>query len=187
MKKTKNNQKAWQIVTSSEIHKNPFMRLVRHDVVRPGGRIAPYYVVERPAFSVIIPLTNDGKTLLVGQHRFAVNYFSWEFPMGSVKGKNPLETAKQELKEETGYKASRWSNVGEWFIGPGHTNQIATVFLAQELKAGIPTPETGEFLSIKEARFSEVKDFIIDGTIKDGPTLTAYQLFSLRYPHLLDK
>ena len=168
----------WNTLDSKVIHDNPFMKVWKYDVERPDGSRASYYVLDRKSpFSIIIPCTEDGSTYLVGQYRFASRYFSWEFPMGSVIGKTPLEMAKQELWEETGMTATIWKEIGSFFVGHGHTNQVAYIYTAHGLTQGKKQPEAGEFLTTKKVLIDEVGKRIAQGKILDGPTIAAYQLF----------
>lgn len=165
----------WQTLGKKLVYKNPFMRMVEYDVVRPNGTRAPYYVLDRGApFAIIIPLSKTGKTYLVGQYRYASNFYSWEFPMGAVAGLTPLKMAKQELREETGLTAKKWQKIGQFYVANGHTNQEAFVFVACDLKQGEPEPEENEFLEIKKMPLERVGEWIRKGKIRDGPTITAY-------------
>lgn len=172
---------SWEIGEKKEEYRNPFFEIVSHDVVRPDGTHGKYYVLEKGGpFSIIIPRFTDGTTLLVGQYRVPIRQYSWEFPMGMVLGKLPLEIAKQELTEETGYTAKKWKEIGHFFAAPGHTSSHAFVFTAEELTEGIASPEAGEFFEMKRVSFEEIETFIKNQTIIDGPTICSYYLFKHR-------
>ncbi|RJR15484.1 NUDIX hydrolase [Candidatus Microgenomates bacterium] len=166
----------WKTVGKKLAYENPFMAIWEYDVVRPNGKRAPYYVLTRHPFSVIIPLTPDHQTYLVGQYRFAISQYSWEFPMGSVTGKDPLAMAKQELKEETGFIAKTWEEIGSYAVAPGHASQRTHVFIARDLTEGVAEPEEYEFLQLKKLPFTELETMIAKGEIVDGVTLTAVLL-----------
>lgn len=165
----------FKILSSKQDYKNPFFKIVKHDVVRPNGVKEPYWTVSRNSdFSIIIPIFPDNSTMLVGQFRIPVGEYSWEFPMGQVLGKNPIDTAKQELKEETGISAKKWKLIGHYFLAPGHHEQQVDVYIAKNLTIGISEPEENEFLETKKVKISDVGKMIKDGKIKDGPTIVAY-------------
>ena len=128
---------SWDFVGKKREYKNPFMEIWRHEVIRSNGYKGPYYVLERGIagryFSIVIPLAKDLKTILVGQYRYPVGYYSWEFPMGHAEGLDFLETARIELKEETGIEAVSWKKIGRFFTAPGHSSEIAEVFVAKDL------------------------------------------------------
>ena len=170
----KMNERKWKTLSSRIVYRNPFFRIREDDVVRPNGIRAPYFVLERESFSIIIPLTKRGETYLVGQYRYPVKKYSWEFPMGLVEGKSPLETAKIELREETGLRAGKFCQIGSFYVANGHSNQRAYVFVAQDLTEGEPEPEENEFLEIKKISLKEMGEMIKKGEILDGPTIVAY-------------
>lgn len=163
-----------QTLSSKIVYSNPFMRIREDDVIRPNGVRAPYFVLERGQFSIIIPLTKKNEIYLVGQYRYAVDFYSWEFPMGFVEGLKPLAIARQELKEETGLIAKKWDLLGKFHVAPGHSSQKAYVFVAQDLVEGEKEPEENEFLEVKKVSLNQVGEMIKKGKILDGPTIVAY-------------
>ena len=168
----------WKITHSKDVYQNPHFKIVQQVVVRPDGTDAAYYtLVRRSDFSIIIPLTEQGETYLVGQYRIATQSFSWEFPMGGVDDKEPLDIAKQELIEETGLTAKIWKELGWFYVANGHTNQKGYVYLAQKLTKGEAQPEAGEFLEIKKVPIKQIGLMIHQGEITDGPTICAYHYY----------
>ncbi|KKR72179.1 MAG: NUDIX hydrolase [Microgenomates group bacterium GW2011_GWC1_41_8] len=174
--------KKWEVVKSELEYKNPYFKIYKKSVVRPDESQSEYYVLERETsfFSIIIPLTDTQETYLIGQYRVPTGQFSWEFPMGGVIGKEPLEAAQQELIEETGLRAKQWENLGWFYVANGHTNQKGYVFLVQELTQGEAEPEAGEFLEVKKVPIKQIGLMIKNDEIKDGPTISAYQFLILK-------
>ncbi len=171
--------KGWKTYSSEVVHQNPFMKLVKHDVERPNGYRSPYFVLERPGFSIIIPILKNKRTILVGQYRYTVNYYSWEFPMGSVKGKKPIDVARQELVEETGYLTNKIYFIGKFYVAPGYANQSASVLIASDLYKGKMQPEIGEILQVKQVSLTKIGEMIARQEILDGPTICAYHLLEV--------
>src|SRR5690242_2455996 len=103
----------WKIKTSKEIYENKWIKLTEHQVINPSGNNGIYGVVSFKNKAIgIIPIDNEGNTWLVGQYRFALNEYSWEIPMGGGPIENNiLDSAKRELKEETGLSAKIWTNI----------------------------------------------------------------------------
>lgn len=174
----------WKTLGSKLIYTNPYYTLIEEDVVRPNGNRAPYYILERPHFSIIIPITAENDTYLVGQYRYAVSEYSWEFPMGAVSNKSSLEIAKIELSEETGLLANDWKRIGKLNIAPGYSRQKAYVYLAKQLTQRKSHPEQNEFLKVKKISLSKVRDLIANGKILDGPTICAYYFLEIYLKNL---
>lgn len=165
----------YRVISQKKEYENPFMVVSKYEVEYQDGSTKPYWVLDRKGdFSIIVPIFPDNTTLLVGQWRVSSNHYSWEFPMGSVTGAIPLDTAMQELSEETGYKAKKWKNIGSFYVANGHTGQKAYVFIAKNLLMGISHPEESELLEVRRMELKSVKKMIEAGTIKDGPTIVAY-------------
>lgn len=165
----------FQILSSKVEYKNPFFKVINYKLKRPNGVVKPFWSISRfTDFSVVIPLFPDKETMLVGQYRVTVRSYSWEFPMGQVRGKNPLQTAKQELLEETGITGKDWKKIGHSFLGPGHHEQEVDFYVVEDLILGESQPEENEFITTKRIKVSEVGEMIKKSKIKDGPTIVAY-------------
>lgn len=172
----KGKKQTYHVVNSEIEYENPYFRVRKNRVTLPDNRKKDYYILEKgEIFSIVIPLTKEGKTYLVGQYRPASRVYSWEFPMGYAKGKDPLGMAKAELREETGLTARNWKKIGKFHLAPGHTGQIGYVFTAKDLTKGEPEFEENEFIEIKkDVEVEKVGEMIINGKITDGPTIIAY-------------
>lgn len=170
----------WKAISSKVVAKNRFMTLKESMVERPNGQVLPYYHLNQLHFSIIIPVDKHNFTYLVGQYRFAIKKFNWEFPMGHVNGASPQSTAEIELREETGFKAKSFTYLGKFYIGTGNTNQRAFAFKAQDLIQGKPHREEGEFLEIKKIPLKDIAKMIKNGQITDGPSISAFQLLNLK-------
>jgi ADP-ribose pyrophosphatase len=109
---------------------------VTHDeVITDSGDKVEFGVVHKNPGASIIPWDGQYFTL-VGQYRYAVDYFSWEFPAGHFEHENMEGTARAELEEEAGLLAGKIEKIGEFHIAPGHNTQTIYFFLATDLSAG---------------------------------------------------
>lgn len=172
MKKTR--RRSWSTVSRKVICKTPYLDVCRDQVVLPDGRISPYLVVERHDFAVVIPRFPNGDIVLVRQYRYPLRRNTWEFPMGVVRGVTLLKAAKTELQEETGYRAKKWTFLGKYYVAPGMTGQMGSVYLAETLTEGEPSPEDGEFVVAKRIPKKQIEQWFKSGRIQDGPTLVAW-------------
>ena len=125
-----------------------------------------YEIARTPDAVAIVALDTAGRIVLVRQQRTAVGDTLLELPAGLIdEGEEPLETAKRELREETGLHGGRWRELASFWTSPGFVDERVTVFLADELEEGEPDPDEAEDIEIVrwtlqevEARVSELDD-----------------------------
>jgi NUDIX domain. len=171
-----------ETISSRVVYKNKWMQIREDQIKRSDGSLGLYGIVEKPDFALIIPRQND-KLILVEQYRYPVKGRYCEFPQGSWENSiiEPLELAKAELKEETGYLAKKFDHIGFLFESYGHSNQGFDIYLATELEKGeqeLDHEEQG--LLVKEYTIKDVEKMIIDGIIKDNASISAFGLLRLK-------
>lgn len=165
-------------VSSEVVHQNPRWSY-KHDVCSlPNGAPNEYFYGEKLGAAVTIPVTSDGKLVLVTQYRYLSDKLSTEFPAGAMEaGESSLTAAKRELLEETGYQAEDFVGVASFeplngfFINPVH------IFVAYgAVFSGRSDPDADEAVEVIERRVDEFEDMIRHGQIWDGKTLAAWAL-----------
>jgi len=171
-------------VLSSEVVFECKVFRVNHDsIIEPGGRHNERDVIRHNGSVVILALDNskskrDPWIVIERQYRHAANEFLWELPAGKIdEGEEPLEGAKRELAEETGYRAKKWRPLVEYFASPGFLGEAMKVFLAEGLQAGEARPEEDEQIEFRLVKLSDVLKMIDKGAIRDGKTLTSVLLY----------
>ena len=160
----------WKFTGTKKIYENPWIKVQEDQVINPAGNPGIYGVVNFKNFAIgIIPIDADGNTCLVGQYRYALDEWSWEIPMGGgLKGIDMLESAQRELKEETGYTATKWTNIMKIHTSNSVTDEEGVVFLAEELTPGDVEPEETEQLTLKKLSLEEAVDWVMKGKITDS-------------------
>ena len=124
--------------------------------VEYGGEIFYRDLVAFGEAVVVVPVREDGKILFVEQWRASFNRWIVELPAGRVEpGEDPLESAKRELEEETGFQAGIWEPLGRFSVAPGYSDEILNFFLARDLKYVGQHPEKGEVLRVVEMKPEE--------------------------------
>ena len=117
----------------------------------------------------VVPLTDDGDTLLVGQFRYTLDAYSWEIPEGGgATSDTLLASAERELLEETGVSASRWSYLGEVHTSNSVTDEAGVIFVAEGLSFGRPRPDGTEQLQLRRLPLPEAVDLADRGVISDS-------------------
>jgi 8-oxo-dGTP pyrophosphatase MutT (NUDIX family) len=114
----------------------------------------------------IAPIDEEGCTTLVGQYRYVLDRFTWELPAGGCRlDQAPVEAAKIELSEETGYRAVHWLRLFDGAVSPGTINGRTQCFVAWGLQAGPPHPEPEEQLVQRRVPFAEAISMALSGEI----------------------
>ncbi len=169
----------WKTRSSTEVYRNAWMHVTEDEVETDFGVTLTYGVVHKKACALIIPRDGEIYTL-VGQYRYPIRQFSWEFPQGHFIGDSITETAVTELKEETGLTAGSLIEIGSFFIAPGVHNQRCHVFLATKLDHGETKRESGEQgMETKQVTMKKLLEMVNSEVITDGLTLSALSLLSL--------
>lgn len=156
---------------------------VREDAIRRAdGTSGIYGVIDKPDYALIIPSAGH-RLHLVEQFRYPLGLRRWEFPQGTAPDRadaEPVALAHRELREETGLRAGRMTQIGLLDVAPGMSSQRGRVFLATELTVG-PHEREQEEQDMRSAWFSraEVDAMIGSGEITDAQSVAAYALLLL--------
>jgi len=101
----------------------------------PNGVEGDWECIRHPGGALAVPVTPEGKLVLVRQYRFAVADRLLEFPAGTIEpGEDPQTTIEREIEEETGYRAQRWETLGKFPLAPGYSDEYIYAFLARDLE-----------------------------------------------------
>src|SRR3989344_7073604 len=123
---------SWKTIKSKEIYKSKWMTVFEDLVKIENGVELTWGVVRKKACALIIPWDGEYFTL-IGLYRYPTDEFSWEFPAGHMEGSNILETANEELEQETGLKAGNMKEIGSFYLANGFLDQKCHIFLATDL------------------------------------------------------
>ena len=158
----------WIIRASKLIYENPWIGITEHAVTDPRGHPGLYGVVHLQNLAVgCVPVFPDGTTLLVGQHRFPHDVYSWELPEGGGSFENPQDSAERELREETGFTAASWAPLMKGDLSNAVTDESAVGFIAWDLTPGEADPQDGEVLEVRRLPFKDLLDQVLDDQIRD--------------------
>jgi ADP-ribose pyrophosphatase len=144
-------------------------------VVRlPDGSEGAREYIRHPGAVAIVALFDDGRVLLERQYRYPQRREFVEIPAGKLEpNEPPLETAKRELIEETGYSAQQWRRIGVVHTAIAYTDEAIELFLATGLSQGRRRLDDGEFLEVFTVPFAEAIAMVRDGRITDVKTVAA--------------
>jgi len=172
MDETKN---PWTVISRETRYENEWIRVDHHEVRKPTGGPGIYGVVHFKNHALgVVPVDDKGNTILVGQYRFPLGYYSWEIPQGGGLANKPLiESAQRELREECGVAAKQWLQILGVDLSNSVTNEQGTAFLAWELTDGIAEPEDTEQLQVVRVPFWEAVKRAEKGEIRDLVSIAA--------------
>ena len=172
---TKHPLNTWETLSSELMYESAWIAVNKHQTINPAGNPAVYSVVNFKNLAIgIIPLSDDGYTWLVGQWRYPLNAYSWEIPEGgSPLGEAPIETAKRELKEETGIVAKEFKEIMQLHLSNSATDEHAFIFLATDLSFSEAEPEETEDLQVKKVHIKEAYQMALNGEITDAISVAA--------------
>ncbi len=160
---------------------------VRKDIsVSPyTSREHDFYVIEAPTWVNVIALTENMQIVLIEQYRHGISSNTIEIPGGMVdQGEKPINSAKRELLEETGYESNKWTFLGGISPNPAIQNNICYTFLAENVKKiREPKFDTAEDIMSVLTDFDKVPELVKQGRINHSLVITAFYLYKL----LLDK
>lgn len=145
----------------------------------PNGAEGEWECVRHPGGALAVPVTPDGKLVLVRQYRFPAQNWLLEFPAGTVEPtEDPAETIQREIEEETGYRAHRWQNLGRFFLAPGYSDEIIYAFLAQDLEKLEHPPAQDEDEDIETVLMTpqELEQAILRGDPVDAKSICSFFL-----------
>ncbi len=166
----------WTTLSSQKVYTNPWISVSEHQVLNPKGGAGIYGVVHFKNIAIgVVPLDENLNTWLVGQYRYALGEYSWEIPEGGcLLGKeSPLDSAKRELKEETGLEAAKWTKILKMHPSNSVSDEYGFAFVAQGLTEGIATPEDTEELTLRKLPLEEAVQMCWNDEITDSLSVIA--------------
>ena len=129
-------------------------------------------IVRHPGAAAVVALTESGKIVLVRQYRTAIDRVTVEIPAGKLDpGEDPLDCAKRELHEETGFRAGRIRFLTSIVTSCGFCDEIIHIYLATKLEFDTPNPDDDEFVNVDLVPLHELIDAVLDGKIEDAKTV----------------
>ena len=171
----------WVRRSRSIAYENAWVTVWHDEVTRPDGEPGIYGVVHfaNLAAGVVVLDTSD-RILLVGQHRYVLDAYSWEIPEGGVPdGESALEGARRELREETGVEAAEWHELARLHLSNSVADEAAVLFLATGVTRGAADPDGTEQLAVRWVPFAEALAMTLDGRITDAMSVVAIQRVAL--------
>ncbi len=151
-------------------------------VVLPNGKKATRAFMDHRGAVGLLPILDYGRIVFVHQYRYPVKEVTLEIPAGKLHSwtDSPLARAKAELKEETGFTASRIKPLISFWPSTAFSSEVLHIYTAEGLKGGTPNPDDDEFIRLEILPFEKAWGLIKKGVIKDAKTIIALQAWKIK-------
>lgn len=162
------------MVESKTLYKGHIIRLVKNRFVLDvaPGKVVTRELVIHPGAVVIVPFVDKKNVLLLKQFRYAAKGDLWEIPAGTLeKGERPIDCAKREIEEETGFRANKWKFLTRFLPAPGISDEVMTLFKAEKLVPGTKNLDHDEWIEHKKVSLETAFRMIRQGKIRDAKTI----------------
>ena len=162
------------LISTKHIYDNPWIAVREDTVIRPWGKEGIFGIVTMQDGVTIIAVDNANNVITTNEFAYAIHSYSLEWVSGGIDhDESPLECAKRELKEETGYEANEWIDLG--YIDP-FTSIIRArniLFLARDLKLWSMNPDEWEILNVGKIAYKKALEMVMNSEISHWASVVA--------------
>ncbi len=170
-----------KIHDTARIYEGRVITVTKEMVTLENGVSTDLDIIRHPGATAIIPFVRENTLLLLRQYRHAVRDHIWEIPAGTLDPEeSPINCAKRELVEETGYSGSNWQSLGQIIPVPGYSDELIHVYLATDLAAAQQDLDSDEIIDVHEVKFDAAIEMIKSGEIRDSKTISGLFMARLR-------
>lgn len=168
---------------SETVFRGKILDVRRDSVELPDGRTATMEVVHSADATAVVAINSNREVLLINQFRYSAGGMLLEIPAGKMEtGESPLECARRELEEETGYRAQNLRHLASFFTTPGFCTEKIHLFLAADLTLNSQNLDRDEFIEVVAMPLDKALEKVDRGEIADAKTivglLTANRILS---------
>ncbi|HIK44757.1 MAG TPA: NUDIX hydrolase [Leptolyngbyaceae cyanobacterium M65_K2018_010] len=144
----------------------------------PNRAEGDWECIRHPGGALAVPVTAEGKLILLRQYRFAVQGRLLEFPAGTIEpNESAAETIRREIQEETGYAASTWRPLGNFALAPGYSDEMIYAFLATDLQPVESMPgDADEDIEVVVFTPDQFEKAILAGEAVDAKSIASFFL-----------
>jgi ADP-ribose pyrophosphatase len=161
------------------MYKGSILTMYKDTIKTPDGNTAEWDFIEHHGAAAVVPVTDDGKILLVRQYRNSLDRYTLEIPAGGLNGEDePTKTAAaRELEEETGYASDNLEFLVSIVTAIAFCNEFIDIYVATNLKKTQQHLDEDEYIDVESYTQQEIKEMIYGGKIKDSKTVAAIMAY----------
>ncbi len=166
-------------------YKGTLLHMYTDTIKTPDGHVAEWDFLDHKGAAAVVPVTDDGKILLVRQYRNALDRETLEIPAGGLESADEptMEAAARELEEETGYASKNLTKLISVVTAVAFCNEVIDIYLAKELVKTQQHLDEDEYIDVESYTPQEIADMIYAGKIQDSKTIAAVMAYINKYVH----
>ncbi len=177
MKKQNTTRKKAVVNRSKEIYRGRIFNFATEGLTLPNGRNTEMAFIRHPGSTAVVPLLDDLTVVMEVQYRHPVGEYLLEIPAGTLtSGEAPLDCARRELKEETGYEAKEFVKLGKIHIIPAYSDEVIHVYIARGLTLSRQDLDDDEIIEVVNYPFKQALRMVDEGRITDALTVLSLQM-----------
>lgn len=156
------------------VFKGRLLKVFVKKVRLPNGYLATFEIIKHPGAALVVPFLSKDKLIMLRQLRPVIGSYIYELPAGTIdKGESPLECARREIVEETGYSAGSMKRLGSIYPVPGYSTEKIIIYKAEGLRVRHRHAEKDEIIELKVLTKSAIGRLFKTGKITDAKTIAA--------------
>ena len=159
-------------IASEDIFSGIILNVKRDTVSLSNGSTAVREVIRHIGAVCVIPVTENNEVIVERQYRYPLDRVILEIPAGKLDApdENRLSAIRRELREETGYSADHWTEIGDFHPAPAYSDEYITMYMARGLHKGEQHLDEDEFLDVYTVPLAELVEDVMAGRISDAKT-----------------
>lgn len=169
-------------ISSENVFDGVLLHVRKDEVELPNGHKSVREWIKHPGAASVIPLLPDNQIILVKQFRYPIGEVTLEVPAGKldIEGEEPIECAKRELSEETGYTAGKLEKLTTIATTVGFSNEVIHLYVATDLTQGEKHPDQDEFINTVKIPLTAALQLVESGKIIDAKSIISILLLAKR-------
>ena len=179
--KSETTRKKATVKSTTEVYKGRIFNFVTENLTLPNGRDTEMAFIRHPGSIAVVPLLDDNTVVMEVQYRHPVGEYLLEIPAGTLEpGESPLNCAKRELMEETGFRAQELIELGKIHMIPAYSDEEIHVFIARGLKPAEQSLDPDEIIEVVTYPLEKALKMIDEDKITDALTILSIQMTWIR-------